>query len=473
MAQEFDKMVFWHKAMIAYPAPEELPDASNVTVAIIDTGVHGAHPQLAGVIDENARIDLVSSISGLSGMPMPQELPFDDSILSGLALNETHREAIAEVIAEVKRRKVTRNPAALAAQDYSSHGTACAGLIAAKARNGALADSPSLNDYLEQRYSGIAPGCRIVSINTSMSPREEPLILALLYCVHLNVDLIHLPRGVNERWIIETTPDFPVSPDNKRLYSYLMDDWQYRQTMGHALQALFVAVSTRIPIVCAAGNSGESRVTYPASLSEDDNGIISVGAVTREGYRSGYSNYGEKLDLVAPSDDSEVLNRNQIRINGIEPSYKRHNYAAYGPAIAMVPFCAERVVTIDVPGRPGYVGLTKISEDDVDPLRNWLDQLGGDFTLFGGTSAASAIAAGAAALAIAVGKRKGKVCDGISVKRILKETCVQEFDDVRSGSRKRLIPDRMNEEARADPPFVFGNGLINVGKAVALAGDAA
>jgi hypothetical protein len=112
------------------------------------------------------------------------------------------------------------------------------------------------------------------------------------------------------------------------------------------------------------------------------------------------------------------------------------------------------------------------NEDVSDPLHKWLDQLSGDFTLFGGTSAASAIAAGAGVLVIAAAKSKRKPCDGPSVKRILKETCVLEFEEAEAPKGRRpLHPDRMNENPKTDPPFVFGAGLINVKKALALAGD--
>lgn len=68
----------------------------------------------------------------------------------------------------------------------------------------------------------------------------------------------------------------------------------------HVLKQLILAISRHIPIVCAAGNSGESQLIYPASLAADNNGIIAVGAVTVEGFRSGYSNYGEGLTVVSP-----------------------------------------------------------------------------------------------------------------------------------------------------------------------------
>jgi subtilisin family serine protease len=468
MKSELERIVFWHRAMIA--CPDKLPDTSNVRVAIVDTGAHSGHPLLKDAIDEDARIDLVSSPSGLGGAvrghpPFPtRKLPFDAHILDGLDLNGTHLDVVRDVINAVKDIPITANRAEYAMSEYSSHGTACAGLIGARPRNGGKAAGQTVHEILEHSYSGIAPGCKIVPINTSMSPSESPLMLALLYCVFLKVDTIHLPRAVNDRWIKERAPNGP-SPEH--------DAWQRRQDLGQALQALFVAVSKKIPIVCAAGNSAEARVTYPANLSAVDNGIISVGAVTRAGYRSGYSNYGEPLDLVAPSDDSEVFNRHQIRINPLDPAFKRHNYGAYRKLLeSNVPFSPQRIVTTDIPGQAGYLGITKFNEDVSDPLHKWLDQLAGDFTLFGGTSAASAIAAGAVAVTIAAAKKRGKTCDGVSVKRIMKDTCVMEFEDPgNSGKRKKLKPDKMNEGQRMDRAFVFGSGLINVTKAIALAAD--
>jgi len=50
-------------------------------------------------------------------------------------------------------------------------------------------------------------------------------------------------------------------------------------------------------VVFAAGNDGKGCIDYPANIS----GVISVGAITNQGFRSSYSNYGTDLSLVAPS----------------------------------------------------------------------------------------------------------------------------------------------------------------------------
>lgn len=51
-------------------------------------------------------------------------------------------------------------------------------------------------------------------------------------------------------------------------------------------------------VVCAAGNDGTNTVNFPASM----NSTIAVGAIDKNGYVWDYSNKGDKLDLVAPSD---------------------------------------------------------------------------------------------------------------------------------------------------------------------------
>lgn len=49
-------------------------------------------------------------------------------------------------------------------------------------------------------------------------------------------------------------------------------------------------------VVAAAGNDNSSQYSYPASYE----GVFSVGAVTSEHLRAGFSNYNDRVDLVAP-----------------------------------------------------------------------------------------------------------------------------------------------------------------------------
>ncbi len=52
-------------------------------------------------------------------------------------------------------------------------------------------------------------------------------------------------------------------------------------------------------ILIASGNRFHSCVVYPANL----NNVTAVGAISGDGKRNMYSNYGSALDIVAPSDD--------------------------------------------------------------------------------------------------------------------------------------------------------------------------
>ncbi len=61
-------------------------------------------------------------------------------------------------------------------------------------------------------------------------------------------------------------------------------------------EALRVAQAADVVLVAAAGNEGEGRVAYPAALP----GVMAVGAADANGVRTGYSNYGAALDLLAP-----------------------------------------------------------------------------------------------------------------------------------------------------------------------------
>ncbi len=59
------------------------------------------------------------------------------------------------------------------------------------------------------------------------------------------------------------------------------------------------AVNQGIIVVAAAGNSGYSSVLYPAAFPE----VIAVGSINQNNKISYFSNYGSKLDLVAPGED--------------------------------------------------------------------------------------------------------------------------------------------------------------------------
>ena len=118
-------------------------------------------------------------------------------------------------------------------------------------------------------------------------------------------------------------------------------------TLSDAIRA---AVKSGVTVFCAAGNNGTSSVSYPASLAE----TIAVGASTNLDVRAAYSQFGAGLDFVAPSSGG-----------------------------------TRRVETTDVQGTNGY----NIASGAAGDYCNAADTTG-----FGGTSAATPLAAGVAAL---------------------------------------------------------------------------
>lgn len=62
-------------------------------------------------------------------------------------------------------------------------------------------------------------------------------------------------------------------------------------------EAVAYAVAKGVTVIAAAGNDGRATVSWPAAEPQ----VIAVGAVARDLTRAQYSNFGARLDLVAPS----------------------------------------------------------------------------------------------------------------------------------------------------------------------------
>lgn len=79
-------------------------------------------------------------------------------------------------------------------------------------------------------------------------------------------------------------------------------------------------------VVCAAGNTGRSPVSFPAAYP----GAIAVGAVGPSGERAPYSSFGAELDVVAPGGDKREGEASGILQNTIDPrDVSKSIYASY------------------------------------------------------------------------------------------------------------------------------------------------
>src|SRR5262249_23032604 len=78
-------------------------------------------------------------------------------------------------------------------------------------------------------------------------------------------------------------------------------------------KAIRYAHDKGVVIVCAAGNSGRSGLSYPAAYSE----CISVAAVRFDGSLSFYSSYGKGLTIAAPGGDMNVDQNGDGLMDGV------------------------------------------------------------------------------------------------------------------------------------------------------------
>lgn len=95
-------------------------------------------------------------------------------------------------------------------------------------------------------------------------------------------------------------------------------------------------------VVFAAGNDGRGCVDYPANLP----GVISVGAITNQGYRSAYSNYGTALSLVAPSNGAAgVRTIDRMGARGYNPGSYAKDFGGTSAACPVVSGVAALIIS--------------------------------------------------------------------------------------------------------------------------------
>ena len=94
-------------------------------------------------------------------------------------------------------------------------------------------------------------------------------------------------------------------------------------------RAIAVAQAADVVVVGASGNENYNGVDYPAKLP----GVLAVGASTRQDTRAYFSNYGARLDLVAPGEGIFST----LRAPGL------HNYGYFGNTGSGTSFAAPHV----------------------------------------------------------------------------------------------------------------------------------
>lgn len=454
-------------------------------VVMIDVGCSFSHPNLKDRVDAGRSIDFTVSPygsrlkqqAGDSSQRNFAGLKTDKLVLDNLLPHDTalFQDIVQQLQCSTGQLRANGDVEGL----FASHGTSVSGLIVG-GPEGCVADHEPSKGVIP--YFGVDPFSRLISIRTGFDDDPLQFLSALLYAWHQNPDVIVMPRGMpNPDRVLSAKDDFKANLESwtnqeaadlfdrgqklKKTAEAMDPTAPQSSATGHRLwcivEALFVAISKHVPIVCAAGNEGESQLLYPANLADRENGIIAVGAVTSEGYRSGYSNYGDGLTLVAPSDDMAVFNRHQFR--DTKNNADKLNHLKPVEAVEY-PFSPMWLLSTDIGGRFGY----DAGEDTDDDAEDGFPK-SGYYTHFGGTSGACALVGGVVALIRRAERLAGpsaEVADGRDIKALLVATARRDISVSRE--TRCLQTDSMNASGEDATPFelFFGGGLVDAKAAV-------
>ena len=143
-------------------------------------------------------------------------------------------------------------------RDDAGHGTHCAGITAAATNNGV-------------GVAGTCPGAKILPVkvlDTSGSGSNENITSGIYYAANQGVQIISMSLGGGGQ-------------------SQAMQD------------ACTYAYNKGCTIFAAAGNNGDSSISYPAGY----NNVIGVGATTNKDEKADFSQYNSSVDISAPGKD--------------------------------------------------------------------------------------------------------------------------------------------------------------------------
>lgn len=147
---------------------------------------------------------------------------------------------------------------------YGPHGTHCAG-IAAAVKDNAF------------QIAGVAPDAEIMSVSNRLVSSTNS----------------RLRRATGFSWAVRNGADIiSCSWNSSTRHKALDEAIEYALTDGRGGKGCIVAF--------ASGNDGTDRVSYPADVAD---GILTVGAIDRNGARATFSQYGDLLDVMAPGVD--------------------------------------------------------------------------------------------------------------------------------------------------------------------------
>jgi len=331
---------------------------------------------------------------------------------------------------------------------FAAHGTACAGLVGGRPEPEPEPDPDTgekgYGNPSALAYFGVNPFATIIPIATVYSHAYWTLVMALLYAAAQKPDVILIPRAMEEMRdpLIYASHEGAGSGeqadprDNGNLRD--MERWAEKQLF----EKLLGAISERIPVVVAAGNSGGPELEYPAKLVDSAApDLIVAGAVTANGHRATFSSGFDrekpgrdrhKATVYAPSDDREETSTQHFRAFDLAWRSRRLRLDRFEEARsekdAFVKYAPYGVLAIDIAGQYGYDSSSAadldFGEDRTNPeyVKRYqtLESLPRAlYTHFGGTSSSSAIVAGVVSLLKAT--EQGKTLSGTDMRQLLEK----------------------------------------------------
>ncbi|MBE9215893.1 S8 family serine peptidase [Plectonema cf. radiosum LEGE 06105] len=298
----------------------------------------------------------------------------------------------------------------LPTQEQPSHGTACAGIAIASENGTGIA--------------GVAPGCAFMPIRTSGFLDDESIEAIFDWALQKGASVISCSWGASAVY-------FPLSLRQRAAITRAAT----KGRNGKGCVILFAAGNANRPINATVYESGwvkdivtgKTRWLSGFAVHPD---VITVSASTSLNKKAAYSNWGSNISICAPS-------------NNAQPGmwFEQTGFIYTQPAIA-ASLPGKGMFTTDQLGAAGY------SKDDFTPY-------------FGGTSAATPVVAGVAALVLSANPDLTTQ----QVKRILEETADKIVDlepDPQLGLRYGSYDDNGHSQW-------FGYGKVNAENAVKAA----
>jgi len=332
----------WNLDIIeAAGAWETTKGSSDVKVGIVDTGIDYTHPDLIPNLFINSAEDLNGNGTfepwSNDELRNPETLELDASGISGDFDGEDQDgNGYAD---DVIGWDFTDQPLAIDAlngtSDYktpdadpfdeNSHGTACAGIVAAATNN-------------KIGVAGIAPNCKLVALrvfNASGYSDDKDIASAILYAAENDIQVLNMSFG------------------DVTLSNVLHDAVQYAYAKG--------------VVMCAsAGNDGTDEQHYPSSFDE----VISIVATTQADQLAYFSSHGLTVDLGAPGSGCPTT----------MPHYDNYYTKSFSGTSAAAPHAAAAAALI-LSLHPAYTpaqvrGLLVSTADDI-ASKGWDHYTGG------------------------------------------------------------------------------------------------